>query len=97
MWLYHLLGHDCWCEGAPLRDLFPSLYALAANKAATVALSMYLALGVWSSIFVRDALVDYATLVGLLIRLSGIPMGQSSLDSVTWDLNPTGSFTVKSQ
>jgi len=37
-------------------------------------------------------MVDDATLVSILIKLNGIPVGQSSLDSVGWDLNPKGSF-----
>jgi len=28
--------HNCWCEGASLRDLFPSLYAFVANNDANV-------------------------------------------------------------
>ena len=32
-----LFWHDRWCEGAPLRDLFASLYTLPENKEATMA------------------------------------------------------------
>jgi len=51
---------------------------------------------IWLPIFIRDALVDDASLRSLLIKLNGISLGQSSLDPVRWDLNPKGSFTVKS-
>ena len=27
-----LFWRDCWCKGAPLRDLFPSLFTLVENK-----------------------------------------------------------------
>ena len=93
-----LFWHDRWCEGAPLRDLFPSLYTLAENREATVATYCDNVSGscIWSPIFIRDALVDDASLISLLIKLNGILIGQSSLDSVKWDLNPKGSFTVKS-
>jgi len=37
-----------------------------------------------------------ATLASLPIKVNGIPMGQSSIDLVTWDLNRKGSFSVKS-
>ena len=52
--------HDRWCEGAHLQDLFPSLYALADNKEATVAAycDHVSGLCIWSPIFIRDALVD---------------------------------------
>ena len=51
---------------------------------------------IWSPIFIRDALVDDASIISLHIKLNGILIGQSSPDSVRWDLNPKGSFTVKS-
>jgi len=79
-----LFWHDRWREGAPLRDLFPSLHALAENKEATVAAycDNVSGLCIWSPIFIRDALVDDASLISLLIQLNGILIGQSSLDSV---------------
>ena len=81
-----------------MRDFFPSLYTLAENKEATVAAYCDNVSGswIWSPIFIRDALVDDAYLISLLIKLNEILIGQSSLDSVKWDLNPKGSFTVKS-
>jgi len=79
-----LFWHDRWCEGAPLRDLFLYLYTLAENKEATVAAycDNVSGLCIWSPIFIRDALVDDASLISLLIKLNGILIGQSSLDSV---------------
>ena len=93
-----LFWHDRWCEGAPLRDLFPSLFALAENKDATVAEYCDNVSGscIWSPIFTRDALVDVASLLSLLRKLNGMLIRQSPLDLVKWDLNPKGSFTVKS-
>ena len=40
--------------------------------------------------------MDDASLVSLLIKLNGIPIGQSFVDSVIWYLNSKGCFTVKS-
>jgi len=77
--------HDHWCEGSPLWDLLPSLYALVENKEATVYCSHVCRSCVWSPIFIHDTLVDDATLVSLLIKLNRIPIRQSSLDSVRWD------------
>ena len=56
----------------------------------------------WSPIFVGNALVDVITLVSFLSKLNGIPTlfpyqkKDSSHDSVQWDLDFNGIFTVKS-
>jgi len=66
-----------------LRNIFPSLYAPAANKdAAVIAYREHVSGScIWSSVFIPDAVVDDATLtlVSLLIKLSGITIGQSLL------------------
>ena len=72
-----MFWHDRWCERAPLRDLFPSLYVFAENKEATVAAYCDPVSGscIWSPIFIRDTLVDDASLISLLIKLNGILIG----------------------
>ena len=78
--------HDRWCEGGPLKDLFPSLYALAENKDESVVDYREQVFGsfVWAPIFTRDAFVDDLTLVSFLSILHGISILDCSHDSVRW-------------
>ena len=91
-------SHDCSCEGAPLKNLFPSLYAVAANKGPNSASYCKHVFGscVWSPIFNWDALVDEATLISFLTKLNGISIRGSYFDLVRWDLKSKGIFTVNS-
>lgn len=53
--------HSRWCDGVHLRDCFPSLFALAAEKDALVYdyLERNSTWVVWSPIFVREAFPDH--------------------------------------
>jgi len=71
-------------KGGPLKDLFPSLFALAVNKDALVADYCEHVSGshMWSPIFVRNAFVDDITLVSFLSKLYRIAVHGSPHDSV---------------
>ena len=47
-------------------------------------------------IFVWDGFFDDDALVSFFNKLNSHNLGDSSQDSVKWDLNPKGEFTVKS-
>jgi len=80
-----------------MRDLFSSLYVLAANRDATIADYCHRDNGavVWSPIFIRDAFVDDTSLASFLNKLNEINT-RDSPNAVIWNLNSKGVFTVKS-
>jgi len=57
-----------------MRDVFPSLYVLAADRDATIADYCHRGNGavVWSSVFVRNAFVDDINLASFLNKLNEI-------------------------
>ena len=79
-----LFWHDCWCKEGPLRDSFPSLYVLTANRDAAIADFFHREPStiMWSPDFVRDAVVDDSILATFLSKLSEI-LTQDSPDVVT--------------
>uniref|UniRef100_A0A7C9ALA2 Reverse transcriptase domain-containing protein n=1 Tax=Opuntia streptacantha TaxID=393608 RepID=A0A7C9ALA2_OPUST len=87
-----------WNGEGLLKDLFPSLFALAQDKEAFVA--DYRVLGtdssVWRPVFVRDSFADDDTLVRFFSKLSGTISVGSTSDKVRWRLNSKGCYTVKS-
>jgi len=90
--------HNQRNEEGLLKDLFPSLFALAQDREASMA--DYRVQGtdssVWKSIFVRDSFADDGTLVRFFSKLSEInPDGYTS-DKVSWKLESKGCFIVKS-
>jgi len=84
--------HDRWCDDTPLRDIFLSLFVLAENKDASIADYWDRASGtsVWVPIFVRDGFIDDDAVVSFFNKLNSHNLGDSSQDSVKWDLNPKG-------
>jgi len=81
-----------------LRDTFPDLFALAENRDALVADYWDRASGtiVWVPIFVQDGFLDGDTLVSFFDKLNRHKLGDSSFDSVKWELNSKGDLMVKS-
>jgi len=81
-----------------LKDLFPSLYALAQEREASVA--DYHVQGtnnsVWMPVFMRDGFADDDGLLKFFSKLSEITIDASSTDKVRWKLNTKGCFTVRS-
>lgn len=51
---------------------------------------------VWAPAFIRDGFVVYYTLVSFFNKLNCHKFGDSLHDTVTWDLDSKGNFTVKS-
>ena len=80
-----------------MRDLFPSLFVLAKDKDATIADYYLRGSGavVWTPIFIRDAFVDDISLPAFLNLLNGFSPIDSP-DSVIWNLNSRGTYTLKS-
>jgi len=81
-----------------LKNLFPSLFALAEDREASVA--DYWVQGnvssVWRPIFVRDSFADDDTLVRFFSVLSETNPDGFTSDKVRWKLEPKGCFSVKS-
>uniref|UniRef100_A0A7C9AS09 Reverse transcriptase zinc-binding domain-containing protein n=1 Tax=Opuntia streptacantha TaxID=393608 RepID=A0A7C9AS09_OPUST len=78
--------------------MFPSLYALAQDREASVA--DYHVQGtnssVWVPVFVREGFANDDGLLRLFSKLSEISIDTSSTDKVRWKLNTKGCFTVRS-
>ena len=90
--------HDRWCDDMPLREAFPGLFALAVNRDASISDYWDQASGssTWVPIFVRDGFLDDGTLVNFFDKLDRYKLGEFALDSVKWEPNSKGVFTVKS-
>ena len=99
--LLSFICHDLWCEGSPLKELFPSRYALAANNGKRVLLlllivSMCLAV-VFGPLFLsRTPLFMMRLMLAFSLSFNRVSVRESSFDLVRWDLNSKGIFTVRS-
>ena len=78
--------------------MFPSLFALAQDRKASVA--DYRVQGtessVWRPVFVRDSFADDDIVIRFFSKLSETNPDGSTIDKVRWKLNPKGCLTVKS-
>ena len=90
--------HNQWSGEGLLKNLFPSLFALAEDREASVA--DYWVQGnvssVWRPIFVRDSFADDDILVRFFSKLPETNPDGFTSDKVRWKLEPKGCFSVKS-
>jgi hypothetical protein len=94
------LWQDRWCGDAPLKDSFPSLYACASNKTATISEVLVRENGQvdWQVTFTRNfndwELDNVASFLGLL--QTHLPSRVVD-DGLWWNLKPSGIFDVRSR
>jgi hypothetical protein len=94
------LWHDRWCGDVPLKDTYPTLYACASNKAATISEVLVREHGrvEWRVTFGRNfndwELDNVASFLGLLH--SHIPSRVMD-DGLWWQLRTNGIFDVRSR
>ncbi|GJQ97240.1 RNA-directed DNA polymerase, eukaryota, reverse transcriptase zinc-binding domain protein [Tanacetum coccineum] len=85
---------DSWCGVCPLKDLFPRVYALDANKSCLV--SHRLPIEDWSSVLRRipRSGAESSQFQDMMETIRQVPL-TSSIDKWKWDLDASG-FTVSS-